>query len=110
MEAIQVFNKILSEIEHSKLNYMITRRTPFSASISLKSSFVNFFSNELNSEFKSETQATASENVVNSLELETSEQKAKIYELERIVEQQKVLITEEIEKSKILLRSRMKKI
>ena len=99
MEANQVFNKILREIEHSKLNYIITRRTPFSASLSLKSSFVNFFSSEETSKSKSETQETASEHV-KSLELETSEQKARIDELERIIEQQKVMIIDERVKCK----------
>ena len=94
MEANQAFNKILHEIEHSKLNYIITRRTPFSASVSLKSSFINFFCEEENSKSKSETQETAS-GCVKSLEIETSEQKAKIDELERIIEQQKVMIIEE---------------
>ena len=93
MEANQVFNKMLYEIEHSKLNYMITRRTPFSASISLKSSFIQFFDHKSTNE----THETGSEQLKN-LELETSEQKARIYELDRIVEQQKEVIEEEREK------------
>ena len=93
MEANQVFNKLLYEIEHSKLNYMITRRTPFSASISLKSSFIKFFDYESTTE----PQETALERV-KTLELETSEQKARIDELYSIIEQQKVVNIEEREK------------
>ena len=47
MEANQIFSRILHEIESSSLNYMNTRRTPFSASVSLKSSFVRHFIDEV---------------------------------------------------------------
>ena len=42
MDASQVFNNLLKGIENSKLNYFMSK-TPFSATISLKSSFVKKF-------------------------------------------------------------------
>ena len=83
MGANHVFNKILFEIENSRLNYMINRRTPFSASISLKSSFIKFFDYESTAE----SQETLLERV-KILEIENSELKARNEELVSIVDQQ----------------------
>ena len=99
MEANQIFNKLIHQIENSKLNYMITKRTPFSASVSLKSSFVKYFSDEAevqHVEVKSEEvsrQETASEHLVN-IECVTSEQRDRIIVLENIIDEQKVVIEE----------------
>ena len=43
MDASQVFNTLIRRIEDSQLNYSMSR-TPFSATISLKCSFLNRFS------------------------------------------------------------------
>ena len=97
MEANHVFNNLLSVIEHSKLNYVITRRTPFSASVSLKSSFVKHFSQEVFSEIQNmqtSAQGTISEREKH-LECETKEQRHQIAELESLLEEQKVVIVEE---------------
>ena len=97
MEANHVFNNLLSVIEHSKLNYVITRRTPFSASVCLKSSFVKHFSEEVYSEIKN-MQTSAQEAISERekyLEYETKEQKCIIADLESIIEEQKVVIVEE---------------
>ena len=42
MEATKVFKKLLNEIESSQLNYVINK-TPFTATIVLKSSFIKYF-------------------------------------------------------------------
>ena len=42
MEAAKVFSEILSQVENSQLNYMISK-TPFSANISIKSSFIKYY-------------------------------------------------------------------
>ena len=42
MAAHIVFNEVLSEIEASQLNYVITK-TPLSASVAIKSSFIKYF-------------------------------------------------------------------
>ena len=97
MEANHVFNKLLSAIEHSKLNYVITRRTPFSASVCFKSSFVKHFSEEVYSDIKN-MQTSAQETISERekhLECETKDQRSKIAELESIIEEQKVVIVEE---------------
>ena len=42
MDASIIFNELIHKIEKSKLNYIISK-TPFSAQISIKRSFVKFF-------------------------------------------------------------------
>ena len=46
MDASQIFRLLISEIENSSLNYKISK-TPFSATIYLKSSFVKYFNEAL---------------------------------------------------------------
>ena len=43
MDVNQLFNEVIRKIEESKLNYIIHHKTPFSAQISLKRSFVKYF-------------------------------------------------------------------
>ena len=43
MDVTQVFNELITKVEKSNLNYIIHNKTPFSAQISIKRSFVNFF-------------------------------------------------------------------
>jgi hypothetical protein len=43
MDVSKVFTEVLNMIEESSLNYVIHHKTPFSAQISLKRSFVKFF-------------------------------------------------------------------
>ena len=43
MDVSKVFTEVLNKIEESNLNYVIHHKTPFSAQISLKRSFVKFF-------------------------------------------------------------------
>ena len=43
MDVTQVFNELINKVEKSNLNYIIHNKTPFSAQISIKRSFVNFF-------------------------------------------------------------------
>ena len=43
MDVSKVFTEVLNKIEESNLNYVIHHKTPFSAKISLKRSFVKFF-------------------------------------------------------------------
>ena len=42
MDASSIFNELLHKIENSKLNYIISK-TPFSAKISIKKSFIKTF-------------------------------------------------------------------
>ena len=42
MDVTQLFNQLITKIEESNLNYVIHHRTPFSAQISLKRSFVKY--------------------------------------------------------------------
>ena len=43
MDVTQLFNEVIRKIEESTLNYIIHHKTPFSAQISLKRSFVKYF-------------------------------------------------------------------
>ena len=43
MDVTQSFNEVIQKIEESNLNYVIHQKTPFSAQISLKRSFVKYF-------------------------------------------------------------------
>ena len=42
MDASRIFNDLLNQIEKSKLNYVINK-TPFTANISIKKSFIKWF-------------------------------------------------------------------
>ena len=42
MDASRIFNELLNQIERSKLNYVINK-TPFTANISIKKSFIKWF-------------------------------------------------------------------
>ena len=42
LNVTQSFNQVITKIEESNLNYVIHHRTPFSAQISLKRSFVKY--------------------------------------------------------------------
>ena len=44
MDASRIFNGLINKIETSRLNYVIHYKTPFSATISIKNSFVKYFS------------------------------------------------------------------
>ena len=46
MDASRIFNGLINKIETSRLNYVINYKTPFSATISIKSSFVKYFSEQ----------------------------------------------------------------
>ena len=87
MEANLIFQSILAAVENSSLNYLINK-TPFSATISLKSSFVKHYS-EAHSEPKVEIYPV------------NSEQSLNIIALEDIVEQQKRAIDEKCMEEKI---------
>ena len=50
MEASQVFSKLINDVQNSKLNYVIVNKIPFSATLSIKSSFVKYYSDPSASE------------------------------------------------------------
>jgi hypothetical protein len=87
MDANKIFQKILAAVENLSLNYLINK-TPFSATISLKSSFVKHYSED-HSEPKIEIDPV------------NSEQSLKIIALENVVEQQKIAIEEKCMEEKI---------
>ena len=47
MDPNQIFNDVISFVENSQLNFCINRRTPFSANISIKSSLIKRFNNDV---------------------------------------------------------------
>ena len=63
MHANQIFNKLLRNIEHSNLNYSISK-TPFSATISLKCSLVKRYSEEKSEVINEEICLTDSDNQI----------------------------------------------
>ena len=86
------FPNILAAVENSSLNYLINK-TPFSATISLKSSFVKHYS-EAHSESKVEICPDKTKYL-------KSEQSLKIIALEDVVEQQTRAIEEKCMEGKI---------
>ena len=94
MEANQIFPNILAAVENSSLNYLINK-TPFSATISWKSSFVKHYS-EAHSESKVEIDPDKTKYL-------KSEQSLKIIALEDVVEQQKRVIEEKCMEEKMAI-------
>ena len=92
MDVTQTFNEVLSKIEQSTLNYIIHHKTPFSAQISLKRSFVKYFdagpsvvvANRDKNRIKDEPSDVKSE-VTKDLEVA----KLKITQLENILEKER---------------------
>ena len=77
MDAIKTFEDVLSKVENSRLNFALTR-TPFSAIISLKSSFVKSKANLGNELSRNELEDKKVE-----LNDETCELKSKVKMLEK---------------------------
>ena len=96
MEAKKMFNFLLKQIEKSELNYAISR-TPFSASISLKSSFVKKLSSSNGQcaqlDIKDEPKVRTSE---------TIELQAEVQNLLKVVSEQKDTIQEKLKNVKII--------
>ena len=81
MDANRIFNDILNHIEVSPLNYMINK-TPFSATISLKSSFAKRFDNvSTHKNYASEENVKTRLNDNNSIQIAKLE--AKVLDLEK---------------------------
>ena len=106
MDATRLFNCLLFDIENSGLNYLVYK-TPFSANISLKSSFSKHFSR--NDSFQSESNSSSTcvdqptkceGNVVKALKLENLQLKAQVESLEKIVTDQKDIINEQFEQKR----------
>ena len=101
MDAKKLFNCLLSNIEHSGLNYFVSK-TPFSANISLKCSFSKYFSakNPLKKEQNPSEVDLPSKNMLKTFELENCQLKHEIESLERIVADQKQVINQQFEQKK----------
>ena len=95
MDANKIFKDVLEVIENSSLNHSIYK-TPFTATILLKSSFVKYFSD--NSQSDHEAKNINRKDIITEetriLKNENIEMKAQLKELEIIVEEQKIVIAE----------------
>ena len=95
MNANATFKTILHQIESSHLNYSMSK-TPFSASISLKSSFIKRFEGE---EIKPEVSVDARSDV-EKLRQENGELKVCIKNLEKLLASQKAAIDDNFKQAK----------
>ena len=80
MEARLAFRNVIACVESSKLNYIIINKTPFSATISIKSSFIKRF--DETSQIENETQ-----DVTETLKKENLSLKLKLREVEKSFEE-----------------------
>ena len=96
--ATEVFQKILQSIENSRLNYSLSK-TPFSASISLKCSFIKRFEEHPQeiSSLSPELASTRDTAVIKELVTENYELKAEVDRLNDVSEKdQKRLLDEQV--------------
>lgn len=96
MDANTIFKTILQQIESSSLNYSLSK-TPFSASISLKSSFVKRFKSE-GKDIKHEINLGRSD--VEKLRQENLELKASMKTLSELLNSQKKVINDNFKEAK----------
>ena len=107
MAANRIFESLISRVETSNLNYILTR-TPFSATISLKRSFAKFHDltgvEETRNENKESKESTESKTEINELyhKIEVLEEKLKASEgqkdsLEKVYNREKEKVKASIE-------------
>ena len=103
MAAYKIFENLISSIETSRLNYILTR-TPFSATISMKSSFAKFHENPEDENTKNENEESKEEKMnlqskIKMLEenLKSIESEKKNLEMVYNCEKEKVKSSQEIE-------------
>ena len=96
MAAYRVFNEVLNEIEASKLNYVITK-TPFSATIVIKSSFIKYFDQPTSAEIVKKEPEAKVENEEISKKLVTMKQENRTLEYMLEIEKNKVKVLEDQE-------------
>ena len=106
MDANQIFNSLINQIENSKLNYSVTK-TPFSATISLKCSFIKRFINSATNEenIKLETTFNAKKDdesgiAIEQLREENNKLKATVNNLEETVSTQRVALDGKFKQAK----------
>ena len=81
MEASQIFKEILNKIESSQLNYVISK-TPFSANIVIKSSFIKYYDATSFKEVKGESETRSSQkDKINSDLVSLNKQNMKLKDL-----------------------------
>ena len=98
MDANTIFKEILAVVENSSLNHFIYK-TPFSATISLKSSFVKYFSDsQCAHEVKNINRKEIRTEESSIMKNENIELKAQIERLDSIVQEQKLVIAEKSKK------------
>ena len=101
MDANTIFKEILAVVENSSLNHSIYK-TPFSATISLRSSFVKYFSDsQCAHEVKNINRKEIKTEESSILKNENIELKAQIERLDNIVKEQKLVIAEKSKKELI---------
>ena len=99
MDANKIFKDVLEVVENCTLNHSIYK-TPFSAIISLKSSFVKYYSDSQSEhEVKNINRKESNSESTRMLNNANIEMKAQIKELENIVEEQKLMIEEKTKKA-----------
>ena len=112
MEANQIFTNLLSDIEKSGLNYYVSK-TPFSASISLKSSFSKHFNQESHQTNPPQKKEAPPDIIVKedtTQELELLTLREKVTSLEKIIVDKKAIIEGKCEAEKKLSKSNEEKI
>ena len=102
MDANIMFKYLLNQIENSELNFSMTK-TPFSATISLKSSFIKRFNSLVVSQ--EDVKNRAVDDVDAILEAENKKKKTELQNLEETVANQKVALDEQLKKVKDTLKA-----
>ena len=99
MDAVSIFNFLLCQIENSPLNYAISK-TPFSATISLKSSMSKRFKHDPTSNQEDTANKVNFNDFNQTLEDENNDLKQSLQKLKQIVSDQKVIIEEKFKQEK----------
>ena len=97
-----MFKYLLNQIENSELNFSMTK-TPFSAMISLKSSYIKRFKSLVVSQ--EDVKNRAVDDVDAILEAENKKKKTELQNLEETVANQKVALDEQLKKVKDTLKA-----
>jgi hypothetical protein len=110
MDANQMFSNLISDIETSGLNYLVSK-TPFSANISLKNSFAEHFHQEIHQTNSKKREAPDNNDYEDrKQELESLKLREKVASLEKLLVDQKAIIDERWEAEKKLKTSNEKKV
>ena len=107
MDANIIFNHLLNQIEKSQLNFSITK-TPFSATISLKSSFIKRFNSSVINQEEVKQKASVDDvddNIINDLKSENKKMKTELKNLEETVTNQKLALDEQFKRVKDALKA-----